>query len=407
MIKSKLFYFIEEKNLELFLKSPKTYFQTPFELKKHFSSFVIINFSKLIGEEVKNNNFKKKLKKRNIIYYCPSSYRELIQIIKKGNNYAFFKSTFGLKYFKILRILKTNRIKLIQISNHSFIFEKKLYEGRTIKQSFRILFKMRLINYFHRLMCALYLYPKINVHFDCDQNRIDLINKSISKKIDKIVPFFKFSYYEKIVRINSKYYSEFLKLKQNKMKKYITLCDSPMAHDDFLLRDGNYNISEVEKYYKNLFFFLKKIEKIFNKKLIICLHPKGKYKHFKNFKLIKDNFKTVYFKTDYYITKSYLVLNVISSTMNLATILNKPVIILKSKYYGNTVKGKIENILKELDYPSINIDKFKKEKICKVLEKDNSKKIELYKKNRLFFENNISDIQQIINFLKKRQKSNI
>ena len=111
-------------------------------------------------------------------------------------------------------------------------------------------------------------------------------------------------------------------------------------------------------------------------------------KHFKNFKLIKDNFKTVYFKTDYYITKSYLVLNVISSTMNLATILNKPVIILKSKYYGNTVKGKIENILKELDYPSINIDKFKKEKICKVLEKDNSKK-RLYKKIDCS-ENNIS-----------------
>ena len=402
MIKSNLFYFIEEKNLELFLKSPKNYFETYYELKKHFSKFVIINFSKIIGEEVKNNNFKKKLKKKNIIYYCPSSYEKLIQIIKKGNNYGFFKSTFGFKYFKILRILKMNRIKLIQISNHSFIFEKKLYEGRTVKQSFRILFKMRLINYFHRLMCALYFYPKINVHFDCDQSRIDLINRSISKKIDKIIPFFKLSYYEKIIRINSKDYSDFLRLKQKKIeKKYITLCDSPMAHDDFLLRDGPYNISEVEKYYKNLFFFLKKIEKIFNKKLIICLHPKGKYKHFKNFRLIKDNFKTVYFKTDYYITKSYLVLNVISSTMNLATILNKPVIILKSKYYGNTVKGKIENILNELDYPSINIDNFKKENIHRVLKKNNSKKIKLYKKNRLFFEKNISDIQQIINFFKK------
>ena len=51
--------------------------------------------------------------------------------------------------------------------------------------------------------------------------------------------------------------------------------------------------------------------------------------------------------------------------MNLATILNKPVIILNIKYYENTVKGKIENILKELDYPSINIDKFKKEKFVK------------------------------------------
>ena len=61
------------------------------------------------------------------------------------------------------------------------------------------------------------------------------------------------------------------------------------------------------------------------KKVIICLHPKAEYNHFKNFKLLQKNFKTVYYKTEYYISKSFLVLNGISSTMNFAIIQKKPI----------------------------------------------------------------------------------
>ena len=406
MVDINLFYFLEEESIKLFLKRPKSYSETFYNLKKHFTKCTIINFSKIINEDVGNNDFKRILKKKNIDYICPSTPNELLNKIKKENNYAFFKAPFGLKYFKILRTLKKSRIKLIQLSNYSFIFEKKPFEGRSINQSLRIILKMKIINYFHRLMCALGFYPKVHIHFDCDQTRINSINNSISKKIDKFFPsFLKLSYYRQIVRINSKYYSDFIKSSKNNLeKKYITLCDSPLAHEDFILRDGPYDAKKIENYYKNLNLFLKKVEKIFKKKIVICLHPKGEYDQFKNFHILKRNFKTVYFKTEYYISKSYLVLNVISSTINYAIMQNKKIIILKSRYFGNTVKGKIENIQNELNLPIINIDNFEKYNFKKTLENKVSKKTELYKKNRLFFEKNISDIQQVVSFLKKEQK---
>lgn len=401
MNKLNLFYFLEEDSLKFFLKSPKSYSDSFYELKKYFSSCTIVNFSKIIGQKVCSDNFKHKLKKKNINYLCPSTSKELLTKIKQNNNYAFFKAPFGFKYYRILRTIKKSNIKIIQVSNYSFIFEKKPFQGRSIKQSLRIIFKMKLINYFHRFMSTLGFYPKIFVHFDCDQSRIDMINKSLSKKLDKYIPFLKFSYYKKLVRINSKYYSDFIRSKNNKLeKKFITLCDSPLVHDDFILRDGNYDIEKIEEYYKNLNLFLINIQKKLKKKVIICLHPKGKYNNFKNFKIIEKNFKTVKFKTEYYISKSFLVLNIISSTINYAIMQDKPIIILKSKYLGNTVKGKIQNIEKELNYPSINIDEFKELDLKKVLNKKNINKVDLYKKNKLFFKINTTDHQQVMNYLK-------
>ncbi len=401
-----LFFLYDQESVETFIKTPKDYNYILYYLKKK-TKITIINFSKTINENTNENKIKKILKKKNINYFCPSSLKDLSEILNKTkNNYAFLKAPFGFKYYKLLRTLRKSKIKLIQVSNYSFIFEKNAFEGRNIKQSIRIIFKMKSINYFHRVMSILGFYPKIHIHFDCDQNRIDLINNSLSKKFDRFFPLLKFSYYKKIIRINSRYYSDFIKLKKNKIEnKYITLCDSPLAHEDFVLRDGPVNTKHVELYYKNLNLFLKKIEKIFKKKIIICLHPKGTYEKFKNFKILKKNFKVITFKTEYFISKSYLVLNTVSSTMNYAIMQNKPVVILKSKYYGNTVKGRIKNIQKELDYPIMNIDKINKHITKKSFFKKNFKKIDKFKYNRLFFKKNIFDYDQVYDYLKKNSQS--
>ena len=398
-----LFLFIDDKDLSIFLNRPRSYNDTIFSLKRYFSKFTIVNISKIIGEEINNKHFKKILDKENIDYFCPSYPSELINKINKDNNYGFFKAKFDLKYYKILRTLNKSDIKLIQVSNYSFIFEKNSFRARTINDNLRVIFKIRLMNYFHRIMCALNLYPKVHIHFDCDQNRIDLINSSLSKKIDNFIPIINLSYYKKIVRINSKYYSDFIKLKKNKIeKKFITLSDQPLAHPDFTAREGLIDYKKKDIYYKNLISLLKKIEKTFNKKVVICLHPKAEYNNFKSFKLLKKNFKTVYFKTEYYISKSFLVLNGISSTMNYAIIQNKPIFIINSRYFGNTVKNKIKNIKKELNYPIINVDNFDQYNFKKLLDIKNKKKIELYKKNRLYFELDTTYLKQVINYLKEK-----
>lgn len=397
-----LFLFIDENDLAAFLKRPRSYNATIFDLKKYFKKFTVVNISKIIGEDVKNNNFKKLLDKKKIDYFCPSNQIELIRKINKNKNYGFFKAKFDLKYYNVLRALNKSNIRFIQVSNYSFIFEKNSFQDRTINENLRVIFKIKLMNYFHRFMCALNLYPKVHIHFDCDQKRIDLINSSFSKKIDRLIPIINLSYYKKIVRINSKYYSDFIKLKKNKIKKeYITLSDQPISHPDFTAREGAVDYKKKDIYYKNLNTFLKKIEKAFNKKVIICLHPKAEYNHFKNFRLLQKNFKTVYYKTEYYISKSLLVLNGISSTMNFAIMHNKPIFIIRSKYFGNTVINKIKNIQRELNYPIIDIDNFSKYNLKNLLDLKNKKQIELYKKNRLFFEYNKTYLQQVVDYLKE------
>jgi hypothetical protein len=402
------FLFIDDKDLRVFLNRPKSFNTIFLSLQKLFSRCTVINISKIIGEKVKNNNFKKILSEDNIDYFCPSNSKELNnRINKKDKNYGLFKANFNLKYFKILRILNKSKIRLIQVNPYSFIFENNSLVGKPIKDSIKIIFNLRLINYFHRIMCGLGLYPKIHIHFDCDQKRIDLINGSLSKKIDKYFPHIKFSYYKKIVRINSKYYSDFIQLKKHKIEdKYITLLDEPLAHPDYTIREGVVDYKKKEIYYKNLILLLKKIQKTFNKKVIICLHPKAEYHHFKNFKLLQKNFKTVYYKTEYYISKSFLVLNAISSTMNYAIIQNKPVFIIKSRHFANVANDKIKHIKEELNFPIINVDNFNKQNFKNLLDRKNKnkdkKKIELYMKNRLFFEQNINYLNQVKNYLKEK-----
>ena len=164
--------------------------------------------------------------------------------------------------------------------------------------------------------------------------------------------------------------------------------------------DGPHDVEKVEQFYKNLNLFLISIQKIFKKKVVICLHPKGEYNQFKNYLLLKKNFKTVLFKTEYYIAKSYLVLNTTSSAINYAIMQNKPIFILNSKYYGNTTKNKIKNTQKQLNYPTIDIDHFKKYNFIKILKSRNFKKLNYENKKRLIFKENTTDIQQVMNYLK-------
>lgn len=404
MVQINLFLFIENELLTFFMSRPKGLNSTFFNLQKKFSKCTVINTSKISGEKVKNNNFKKILSEDNIDYFCPSNSKELDNRINaKDKNYGWFKAKFDLKHHKILRILNKSNIKLIQVSPRSYIFEDNSLSSKPIKDSIRIIFNVRLMNYFHRIMCILGLYPKIHIHFDCDQKRIDLINTSLSKKMDKYFPIIKFSYYKKVVRINSENYSDFIKLKKHKIEdKYITLLDEPLAHPDYTIREGVVDYKKKEIYYENLILLLKKIQKTFNKKVIICLHPKAEYHHFKNFRLLQKNFKTVYYKTEYYISKSFLVLNAISSTMNHAIIQNKPVFTIQSRHFAKVANQKIKYITKELNFPVINVDNFSKQNFKQLLHRKNKKKIELYKKNKLLVEQNINYLNQVINYLKEK-----
>ena len=64
-------------------------------------------------------------------------------------------------------------------------------------------------------------------------------------------------------------------LKKNKsVEKYITLLDFEPDYKEMVDSTGKLNQSKIDKHYFNSILFLKKISKTFNKKVVICIHPK-------------------------------------------------------------------------------------------------------------------------------------
>ena len=69
MANKNLFYILEAETLDFFLKSTR-YFETFYFLSEQFSKSTIINISKITGKDIKNNNFKKILKKKILIIFA-------------------------------------------------------------------------------------------------------------------------------------------------------------------------------------------------------------------------------------------------------------------------------------------------------------------------------------------------
>ena len=73
-------------------------------------------------------------------------------------------------------------------------------------------------------------------------------------------------------------------------EKSILYVDVPIDHGDRVIREGKVSLETKENYYKNLSRFLDKLSKIFDKKVLIGVHPSSKYndKYFSKFIFSKE-----------------------------------------------------------------------------------------------------------------------
>jgi len=184
---------------------------------------------------------------------------------------------------------------------------------------------------------------------------VDSINKGggISRKIENLFPFTKISYFRNIHKINSRAFDS---VKKNKKlsSKYICFVDSGIQNQDVSVREGKINFQQRKKYYfylKNLFIHL---NKIFKKKVVICLHPKNNdgaiYKNFKKYKIIK-------YKTTETIRNSYIVLSHDSSATLDAILMKKNIICINSYILGNYWSERVNWYANILGLPSIELNK--------------------------------------------------
>jgi hypothetical protein len=329
--------------------------------KKNSLSFLdkkINIFSKYLGkiDVIDVNKITKS--KKNIIcnnnkinLLRPNNINELKKILSKKNYVLYYCIGTTFKYFKVNHLLSRAKIKKFVISDLGYNPENFNYYKRNFYQKIKIFINIRAEYYVKRILILMNIYPKIDFFFESSQYIIDAINKGVSKKILKYFSFLNFSYYKKVIKINSKHVTNEKNLITN---DYIVLIDSlGLEHQDFILREGKPTKQIVDSYYNKLNLLLKKLENTYKKKVIICLHPKNNFslrrKDYKNFKCAK-------FQTEKYINRAFLVLFFESSSIIQAVYLKKKILSLQGSIMGDYLNARAKLYSKSLGLSVFNID---------------------------------------------------
>ena len=246
------------------------------------------------------------------------------------------------------------------------------------------------------------IFPKIDYFFEASDFIYTSIVNGLSFKLQKKIPFLNISYYKNVIKVNSRSYDNIYYSRYKVSEKYLIFLDGMLFdHKDRVLRDGHANNKFRKEYYDKLYKILKKYEKLFHKKIIVCLHPKNNISKrrgdFKDLKCIK-------FQTEKYISQAFIIFFHEGSSIIQGIVQKKKIINLHGKILGDYVNKRCDiypNLLKlyRIDLNNIIFDN--KLKLLKILKKT-TKNYNSYIKKNIVNENNKSSIIQIIDYLNLR-----
>ena len=304
----------------------------------------------------------------------------------------------GMENFYVNYLISKYDIKKFVVSNIGYIPENYNYYKKNIIQKIIIFNRLRLKYYFFRLFVLVKIFPKIDYFFEASDFVYKSIVNGLSFKLQKKIPFLNISYYKTVLKINSRSYDNIYYSRYKVSEKYIIFLDGMLFdHKDRILRDGHANKKFRKEYYDKLYKILKKYEKMFHKKIIVCLHPKNNIsKRRKDFK----DLKCVKFQTEKYMSQAFIIFFHEGSSI-IQGIVQKKIINLHGKILGDYVNKRCNIYPNLLNLYRIDLDNiiFKnKTNLLKILRKT-KKNYDSYIKKNIVNEANKSSIIQIINYL--------
>lgn len=336
---------------------------------------------------------------KDIIIYRPNNISELKNIIIKDNFTLMYCISQSLKYFFINFLLAMLNTKIFIISNIGYNPENFNYINRTFSQKIKIFFNLRLNYYITRLSIIFGILPKIDYFFESSSYVINSINNGLSKKIQKKISWLNFSYYKNIIKVNSKFHDDQLNNRFEVTEEYIVFIDGFIFdHKDRIMRDGKIIIPDRKKYYQDVNNLLYNLQKMYKKKVIICLHPQNdisiKNKDFENFECVK-------YKTEEFISKAFMVLYHEGSSVLQAIIQKKKIINLYGNYLGTYINKRCELYSKLIGIKRYDLENYKLDEKEKIIDELNARKLnyEKYVKENLVVNPEKTSTEQIINHL--------
>lgn len=332
------------------------------KLSENFNKIYLINLENLKifkgfhSNESKleiTDNIKKKFSFRNnnVEYFCPKDKSEFKNFMRDKKIFAI--SNLG-RYFSDISLhllISKYNIKLVQVS----------FVGNIQETSFKFKNIFRFIIYFFNknisykiitILSILGIVPKVEIRFTS-------ISSLVNKKnfLRKLIEFFKISYVKKYILVNSRSYDIAVEKKNYLSQENIIYLDPMINNVELKAVEGNINQNKFNNHYYQLKKFLKNIEFLFKKKIIICLHPRD---NFSEKEKIFEDFKVVQHETGENILKSSLVIFFETSAIIDAIIFKKKLLNLYSNFISSTFKTGADRYVSKLNILQININEIDK-----------------------------------------------
>ena len=333
------------------------------------------------------DNFPRKIK-----FFNPKSFKDLDNFFLNKKPVVINNIGRGFEVYPILFYLKKKKIPQLLIGHIGNIQGSTYYWHKFNFNVIKYFFTAILPRWITRVMVILGVFAQIDVRFISNRK----IYKGFLNKKNNFIP----SYYKKLILVKSKMFDENLK-KKDIQEKYILHLD----------QDPDYRAMKIvsildkkliKRHYENLNKFLMLLSKIYNKKIVISIHPlysqKKTERRFKGLKVVK-------MKTNELIEKSFLITFFDSSAILHAIKLKKKIISLRSDLfyggknynsdlYANLIGTKKINISQDFN---IHKTKFLQEVKSRI------KNYDRYLKTYASFDNTIeTGSERIIGYIKKK-----
>ena len=245
------------------------------------------------------------------------------------------------------------------------------------------------------------LIGKVDIRFISNKTYLRNIKKN---RIKNFLYTNKLFFAKELIAVNCMA-SDILKTYKQEIKEdYIVHLDGSLNYYHETQLRGHFSEEKIQQHYLYLSKFLKNLSNIFNKEIIVCIHPRYNLEeHKKNL----PDFKVVQFKTREYVYKSFLVTTFDSSAVIDAVILKKKIIGITSDFMSKNEIANSKTYAKIINYMNLNTKNvnIEKELILNELN-DNIKKYDDFINNFLHFDDTKLGIDKVIETIKERYFKN-
>ena len=361
---------------------------------------IIHDLSEILGNEKLNSTWRTKIEKRTSKFHTIKQWLKTFDKLKRKKTVIFnFIPSHNLSGFIINYFVKISKLPIIKYSPVGPYSQPSKKDLRFyIKRLKEHKFNFKLYFFWIKFYFFQFLINRINSgKVFCFSNK-NIVKNTQNSSISE-------------VEFNTYDYSNALSYKKEKkkLKKYIIYLDNgaPYFAGDAHLKNDPFIQKDLKKQYNDLNYFLDKLEKYFNAKVIVIPHPKYKSPNKKKIKSLNPFFNKRIVNNDYdalakLSSNCLFFVNKFSTAMSYAIFFNKPIINIYSSQYFHP-REEFESIFhqaKLIGNKPIDICNFNKQIIVQNL-KVRPSKYKFYKYNFLTVKNKSVESKENYKLIKR------